>query len=90
MTDWNSEQGQGERAQRGWENNAETIEVARQEAIAGVVDYLRHVASGYALMRSIKANGARDALYGVADKLEKDWKAALGSRVAPLHKGEDR
>lgn len=63
--------------------------VAREGTITAVVDYLRHTASGYALMRSIKANGARDALYGIADKLEKDWRSVLGSRVAPSEQSSE-
>lgn len=54
----------------------------QEHAVRAVVDYLRHVASGYAIMRSIKANGARDALHGVAGKLEKDYRAELGSRLS--------
>jgi hypothetical protein len=54
----------------------------QQKTIAAVVDYLRHCASGYALMRSVKANGARDALYGVAEKLEKSWQEVVLPRTS--------
>lgn len=53
----------------------------QEKTVAAVVEYLRHIASGYALMRSIKANGARDAVYGLAEKLEKDWKTIVLPRT---------
>lgn len=49
--------------------------------IDAVVDWLRHTASGYGLLRSLKAKGARDALYHAAEKLEEDSRAVLGSRL---------
>jgi hypothetical protein len=64
----------------GWDD---AYEMGERKAVEAVVDYLRHVASGFALMRSVKANGSRDALYSVAKKLEKDYRACLGSRLAP-------
>jgi hypothetical protein len=54
---------------------------ADEKTVEAIVDYLRHVASGYALMRSVRANGAKDALYGVADKLEKNGREVLGPRL---------
>jgi hypothetical protein len=66
------------------------VEMGEKKAIEAVVDYLRHVASGFALMRSVKANGARDALYSVAAKLEKDYRACLGSRLAERGSGDGK
>lgn len=60
----------------------ERLESENEErTINAVVGYLRHLAGGYALVRSIKSNGARDALYAVASKLEKDYRSCLGSRL---------
>ena len=67
----------------------------QEETISAVVDYIRHQAAlepthnlfissnhkaGYP--RSLKANGARDALYQLADKLEKDWQTIVLPRSA--------
>ena len=54
----------------------------QEETISAVVDYIRHQAAGYALLRSLKANGARDVLYQLADKLEKDWQTIVLPRAA--------
>jgi hypothetical protein len=53
------------------------IEDPELRTVAAIVDYLRHQASGYALLRSVKADAARDALYQVAERLEKDWQTVV-------------
>lgn len=55
--------------------------VTKGLAARAIVDWLRHQASGYALLRSVKANGARDALYSAAAKLEKDWQEIVLPRT---------
>ncbi len=63
-------------------------ERVQDETVSAIVDYLRHVASGYSLMRSVKANGARDALYGVAEKLERDWRQVVPPRTTQANGSE--
>jgi hypothetical protein len=66
---------------------AEVRREARREAldaaIEAVLNCLRHTASGYALLRTMRANGARDALYRMAEKLERDWGTIVRSRTTP-------
>ena len=48
-----------------------------EETIMAIVDYLRHLASGYALMRSVKANAISSALHQIASGLEKNWRSVV-------------
>lgn len=64
------------------------VDRVRSETVTAIVDYLRYTASGYALMRSIKMNGASEALYGIAEKLEKNWQSVVLPRVSPMKAGD--
>ena len=61
---------------------AEAAKRGRKEAVDAIIDHLRHTASGYALLRSLKMGYASDALYEMAEKLESRWEEIVLPRVS--------